>query len=100
MLNIQKKEFALFKSTTFPGTTGDIMVPLFENNKKIDKDYFLSFSPERIDPGNKIWNSDNTPIVVGGVTKTSGQIAESIIKSVIPKVHKVSSSKIAEMEKL
>ena len=91
----------ILKSTTFPGTTEDIMVPLFENNyKKIDKDYFLSFSPERIDPGNKIWNSDNTPIVVGGVTKTSGQIAESIIKSVIPKVHKVSSSKIAEMEKL
>ncbi len=99
--NAKKGACIILKSTTYPGTTDEIMMPIFNNNNKtIDKDYFLSFSPERIDPGNKIWNSDNTPIVVGGLTESSCNIAELVIKSVIHKVHKVSSSKIAEMEKL
>ena len=99
--NAKKGACIILKSTTYPGTTDEIMMPIFNNNNKtIDKDYFLSFSPERIDPGNKIWNSDNTPIVVGGLTESSGNIAELVIKSVIHKVHKVSSAKIAEMEKL
>ena len=91
----------ILKSTTYPGTTEDIIMGTLTNNGKIvDKDYFLAFSPERIDPGNKIWNSDNTPIVVGGVTKKSTQISEAILKSVIEQVHTVSNVKVAEMEKL
>ena len=91
----------ILKSTTYPGTTEEIIMDtLTRNGKEIDKDYFLAFSPERIDPGNKTWNSDNTPIVLGGVTKESTQISEIILKAVIAQVHTVSNVKVAEMEKL
>ena len=99
--NFKKGVVIILKSTTYPGTTEEIILSaLNEEGKKIDKDYYLAFSPERIDPGNKIWNSDNTPIVVGGVTTRSGEISELVIKAAIEKVHRVSNAKIAEMEKL
>ena len=101
MSNFKNGSMVILKSTTYPGTTEEIILSAFEkNNMIIDKDFYLAFSPERIDPGNEIWNSDNTPIVVGGVSKKSGDIAEIVIKSVISKVYKASSAKIAEMEKL
>ena len=92
--NFNKGVAIILKSTTYPGTTEEIIMNAFiDNNKIIDKDYFLAFSPERIDPGNKIWNSDNTPIVVGGVTTYSCHIAKLILESVINKVHTVSNAK-------
>ena len=91
----------ILKSTTYPGTTEEIIMDtLNKDGKELDKDYYLAFSPERIDPGNKIWNSDNTPIVVGGVTKKSTQISEIVLKAVISQIHTVSNVKVAEMEKL
>ena len=94
-------KIVILRSTSYPGTTEEII----ENTLKsagyvIDKDYYLAFSPERIDPGNTKWTSDNTPIVVGGVTETSGEMAEKCLQSVISNVFRASSAKVAEMEKL
>ncbi len=91
----------ILRSTSYPGTTEEIIQERLSNSGyEIDSDYYLAFSPERIDPGNTQWTSDNTPIVVGGVTEKSGNIAELILKSAIKKVFKVSTARVAEMEKL
>ena len=67
---------------------------------KAGKDYYLSFSPERVDPGNKVYNTGNTPIVVGGVSKKCAELSVLILQEVATKVHLVSSPRAAEMEKL
>lgn len=91
----------VLRSTTYPGTTEELVLPVLESTGyKLDKDFFLAFSPERIDPGNTTWTSDTTPIVVGGVSKKSGEMAEIVLKQALPNVYKVSNAKVAEMEKL
>lgn len=98
---MKKHSLVILKSTTFPGTTEDCVQPLFESKGwKAGKDYYLSFSPERVDPGNKIYNTGNTPIVVGGVTKKCSELSVLIMQEVATKVHMVSSPRVAEMEKL
>ena len=98
-LNTQK--LIILRSTSYPGTTENIVRRILDKSgRKIDKDYYLSFAPERIDPGNTKWTSDNTPIVVGGVTKKSGDLSKLILNAVIKDVYQVSNAKIAEMEKL
>lgn len=98
---MKKHSLVILKSTTFPGTTEDFVQPLFESKGwKAGKDYYLSFSPERVDPGNKIYNTGNTPIVVGGVTKKCSELSVLIMQEVATKVHMVSSPRVAEMEKL
>ena len=94
-------QLIILKSTTFPNTTEGVVMPILEaTGKKVGEDFFLAFSPERIDPGNQKFNTANTPIVVGGVTPACTRLAvlanEQIISLVIP----VSSPKVAEMEKL
>lgn len=99
--NMTKGKIIILRSTSYPGTTEEIIGEILNKaGYKIDSDYYLAFSPERIDPGNTKWTSDNTPIVLGGVTKKSGEIAELVLKSAIQNVHCVSSAKVAEMEKL
>jgi UDP-N-acetyl-D-glucosamine dehydrogenase len=94
-------KLVVLRSTTYPGTTEELTLPILESTGfKLDKDFYLAFSPERIDPGNTVWTSDNTPIVVGGVTEKSGDVAEMVLKTVMPKVFRVSNAKVAEMEKL
>jgi UDP-N-acetyl-D-glucosamine dehydrogenase len=91
----------ILKSTTFPNTTEGYVQPILERNgMKTGQDFHLAFSPERIDPGNKVWHTANTPIVVGGVTPECTQIAAAANKVIIEKVIEVSSPKVAEMEKL
>lgn len=98
---IKKHSLIVLKSTTFPGTTEDYVQPLFESKGwKAGKDYYLAFSPERVDPGNKVYNTGNTPIVVGGVTKKCTELSAMILQEVATKVHQVSSPRVAEMEKL
>jgi UDP-N-acetyl-D-glucosamine dehydrogenase len=98
---MKKHSLVILKSTTFPGTTEDFVQPLFESKGwKAGKDYYLSFSPERVDPGNKVYNTGNTPIVVGGVTKKCSELSVLIMQEVATKVHMVSSPRAAEMEKL
>ncbi len=98
---LRKDQIIILKSTTFPDTTEGVLQPILEANGMVaGKDYYLAFSPERIDPGNKKFTTANTPVVVGGVTKKCTELAclvnEQIINTVVP----VSSPKVAEMEKL
>jgi len=93
----------VLESTTYPGTTDEIVKPILEKNSglKCGQDFFLAFSPERIDPGNPWYKVRNTPKIVGGITQDCTEVAvylyEHILKS---KIYPVSSSKIAEMEKI
>jgi len=99
--NLRKGQIVILKSTTFPGTTEKHVLPILENSGlKAGVDFYLAFSPERIDPGNKVWNTRNTPIVVGGINEVSTKLAVEITKIAIEKVVPVSSPSIAEMEKL
>ena len=98
---LRKGQLVIIKSTTFPGTTDDYVRPILDATKlECGRDYFLAFSPERIDPGNKKWTTQNTPVVVGGVTSACTDLAIAINKRIIAEVVAVSSPKVAEMEKL
>jgi UDP-N-acetyl-D-glucosamine dehydrogenase len=98
---LRKGHLVILKSTTFPSTTERYVQPLLEeSNLKTGKDYFLAFSPERIDPGNKKWTTANTPVVVGGVTTECTRLACLVTAQITPKVVPVSSPKVAELEKL
>ncbi|MCS6989437.1 MAG: nucleotide sugar dehydrogenase [Chloroherpetonaceae bacterium] len=99
--HLRKEQLVILKSTTFPNTTEGYVLPILEKTGlKVGKDFYLAFSPERIDPGNPKWNTSNTPIVVGGVTPRCADLAALASEQVVAKVHKVSSPKVAEMEKL
>jgi UDP-N-acetyl-D-glucosamine dehydrogenase len=98
---LRKDQLIILKSTTFPNTTEGYVLPLLEKSGlKVGKDFYLAFSPERIDPGNKKWTTANTPIVVGGVTALCTKLACLASEQVVAKVFPVSSPKVAEMEKL
>ncbi len=98
---LKNEQIIILKSTTFPGTTEKYIQPILEKRGlKAGKDFYLAFSPERIDPGNKKWNTSNTPVVVGGVTKKCTELACAVTSLAINKVVPVSSPSIAEMEKL
>lgn len=98
-------QLIILKSTTYPDTTEGVVQPILEaeGEKKgllLGRDYFLAFSPERIDPGNVRFNTVNTPVVVGGVTEACTELACLAMQKVVKHVHPVSSPKVAEMEKL
>ena len=98
---LRKGQLVILKSTTFPSTTEEYVLPaLEESGLKAGKDFHLAFSPERIDPGNKKFTIHNTPIVVGGLTPECTSVAAAITRQVIGQVVPVSSPRIAEMEKL
>lgn len=92
----------VLESTTYPGTTEEIVKPILDETGLVcGVDYFLAFSPERVDPGNKKYKTKNTPKVVGGVTKECTKIAASLYRNVLEgEVFEVSSPKVAEMEKI
>lgn len=92
----------VLESTTYPGTTEEILLPLFEaTGLQCGRDYFLAFSPERVDPGNKFYKTKNTPKVVGGVTPACTTIAATLYRNVLEgDVFEASSPKVAEMEKI
>jgi len=93
----------VLESTTYPGTTEEIVKPILEKKSglKCGQDFFLTFSPERIDPGNAWYKVNNTPKVVGGVTPDCTEVASHLYRNIIQgKVHPVSSPKVAEMEKI
>ncbi|HDK36491.1 MAG TPA: nucleotide sugar dehydrogenase, partial [Bacteroidetes bacterium] len=91
----------VLKSTTFPETTEKVVQPLLEETGlKAGKDFYLAFSPERIDPGRRDFNTENTPIVLGGVTPQCTEMARAVIGQVTKNIHVVSSPKAAEMTKL
>jgi UDP-N-acetyl-D-glucosamine dehydrogenase len=91
----------ILESTTYPGTTDEIVAPALESTGlKVGTDIHLAFSPERIDPGNPVYNVKNTPKIVGGVTRTCTDIAQALYATVCDKVVAVSSPTAAEMVKL
>lgn len=98
---LHQGQLIILESTTFPGTTKDIVLPELEKrNLKVGKDFFLTFSPERVDPGNKKYTIKNTPKVVAGITSDCTEIAKIFYQQIIEKVVLVASTQEAEMVKL
>jgi UDP-N-acetyl-D-glucosamine dehydrogenase len=94
-------QLVTLESTTFPGTTEEVMLPLLQKSGlKIGEEFFLAFSPERVDPGNKRYTTKNTSKVVGGVTPTCLDVAKIFYDQTIINVVPVSSPSIAEMTKV
>jgi len=92
----------VLESTTYPGTTREILLPQLELTKELEagRDYFLAFSPERVDPGREDWTTLNTPKVVGGITPDCSEVATIWYAQALETVVTVSSSEVAEMAKL
>lgn len=100
-LHLHPGMLVCLESTTYPGTTIDLVRPLLdERGLELGVDYFLAFSPERIDPGRKDYGVKNTPKVVGGATPACLEVSESLYKTFIDEVVPVSSTEAAEMVKL
>jgi UDP-N-acetyl-D-glucosamine dehydrogenase len=98
---LRREQLVILKSTTFPNTTEGYVQPILERTGlRVGRDFYLAFSPERIDPGNKQFTTSNTPIVVGGVTKKCTELTQLVTEQIVEKVIPVSSPKVAEMEKL
>jgi UDP-N-acetyl-D-glucosamine dehydrogenase len=94
-------QLIVLESTTYPGTTDEVILPeLQHTGLHVGKDFFLAFSPERIDPGNTQFRTQNTPKIIGGVTPCCAQIAKSLYELAIEHVVPVSSARAAEMVKL
>ncbi|MEO7839143.1 MAG: nucleotide sugar dehydrogenase [Anaerolineales bacterium] len=92
----------VLQSTTYPGTTREVLLPKLgtEHDLKIGEDWFLAFSPERVDPGRADWTTINTPKVIGGITEACGEVATAWYEGAIKTVHRVKSAETAEMAKL
>jgi len=98
---LRRGQLILLESTTYPGTTEEIMRSRLEaGGLRAGRDFFLGFSPERVDPGNKFYQTHNTPKVVGGITKTCTAMAVHLYRQAIEHVHPVSCTQAAEMIKL
>lgn len=98
---LHKGMLIILESTTYPGTTEEVILPtLEEKGLTVGKDFFLAFSPERIDPGNVRYHTRNIPKVVGGVTPDCTKLAAAYYSVAIDEVHTVSSPRAAEMVKL
>jgi len=99
--NLKDGALIVLESTTYPGTTEDLILPLLsENKRKVGRDFFLAFSPERVDPGNPTYTTKNTPRVVGGTTPACCRVAKVFYEQTIPDIRTVSSTRAAEMVKL
>jgi UDP-N-acetyl-D-glucosamine dehydrogenase len=91
----------ILESTTYPGTTDELVLPMLEQGGlKAGRDFFLCFSPERVDPGNPKYNTSNIPKVVGGVTAACSEMGRLFYAQALQKVVAVSSTQVAEMVKL
>lgn len=99
---LHKGMLIVLESTTYPGTTEEVVKPILEESGlKCNVDFFLAFSPERVDPGNLIYKTKNTPKVVGGVGKDSTEVAATLYRNVLEgDVFEASSPAVAEMEKI
>ncbi len=98
---LQRRQLVILESTTYPGTTEEIVQPILEKSGlKAGVDFYLAFSPERIDPGNKQWSAYNTPKVVGGITPECTRLACDLLSQMGAPVHPVSSPRAAELTKL
>jgi UDP-N-acetyl-D-glucosamine dehydrogenase len=98
---LHSPQLIVLESTTYPGTTDEVLLPMLEETGlALDADFFLAFSPERVDPGNKQFQTHNIPKVVGGVSPLSTEVAAALYQTIVSEVHKVSSARVAETTKL
>ena len=94
-------QLIILESTTYPGTTDEVLLPMFQaTGLELDRDFLLAFSPERVDPGNPHFQTHNIPKVVGGVTDDSTDAAAHLYSQIVNHVHAVSSARVAETAKL
>ena len=101
--HLTKETIVVLESTTYPGTTEELVKPILEQGSglKCGEDFYLGFSPERVDPGNLIYKTKNTPKVVGGIGKDATEVIAAMYQAVLDgDVYQVSSPAIAEMEKI
>jgi UDP-N-acetyl-D-glucosamine dehydrogenase len=97
----RRGQLVILESTTYPGTTEEVVRPRLETRGlRVGRDLFLAFSPERVDPGNRVHTTRNTPKVVGGSTGACTEMAVLLYGQAIERVHPVSSTRVAEMIKL
>jgi UDP-N-acetyl-D-glucosamine dehydrogenase len=98
---LRRGQLIILESTTYPGTTDEVLLPKFEERGlKLDEDFLLAFSPERVDPGNPKFLTHNIPKVVGGVTPDSTAVAAHLYSQIVDDVYSVSSARVAEAAKL
>jgi len=98
---LQPGQLVILESTTYPGTTREVVLPILERSGlKAGQDFYLAYSPERIDPGNKKYSIRNTPKIVGGIDPLSTELAELLYRQVAEVVVPVSSPEVAEMTKV
>ncbi|HUW30211.1 MAG TPA: nucleotide sugar dehydrogenase [Planctomycetota bacterium] len=95
-------QLVVLRSTSYPGTTEEFLAAILscDGNRKVGSDYYLSFVPERLDPGSDKFNTKNTPVVVGGVTKACTDLSKAFYETFVDEVIPVSSPRVAEMSKL
>lgn len=109
---MRSDQLIVLESTTYPGTTRELLLPLLTNRSVagvdfgtekpmvVGSDFFLAFSPERVDPGNKSFNTKNTPKVIGGITKQCAEVAQALYAEAVNETVLVSSTDAAELTKL
>jgi UDP-N-acetyl-D-glucosamine dehydrogenase len=97
----RRGQLVILESTTYPGTTDEVLQPMIEEaGLKLDEDFLLAFSPERVDPGNPQYQTHNITKVVGGVGKDSTEVSTLLYSQIVDNVHPVSSARVAEAAKL
>jgi UDP-N-acetyl-D-glucosamine dehydrogenase len=98
---LRRGQAIILESTTYPGTTREILQPALESTGlTVGTDFFLAFSPERVDPGNAVWQTHNTPKVVGGITENCTRVACALYEPAIERLVPVSTTEAAELVKL
>ncbi len=98
---LRRGQLVILESTTYPGTTRELLLPaLLSTGLAVGEDFFLAFSPERVDPGNPTWGTRNTPKVVGGITPTCLRVAAALYAPAIETLVPVSSTEAAELVKI
>jgi UDP-N-acetyl-D-glucosamine dehydrogenase len=99
--HLRRGQLIVLESTTYPGTTDEVLQPRLESTGLVaGRDFFLAFSPERVDPGNPEWHTANIPKVVGGIDPVSTKLAAALYGQIVKRVVPVSSTRVAEMVKL
>jgi UDP-N-acetyl-D-glucosamine dehydrogenase len=100
-LRLRPGHLVVLESTTYPGTTREVILPALEaTGLKVGVDFHVAYSPERVDPGNRTWTTRNVPKVVGGITPACTEAAANLYASAVDEVHRVSSPEAAELTKL
>jgi len=98
---LHKGHMVVLESTTYPGTTEEVILPRLQSTGLVvGEEFYLAFSPERVDPGNPVYNTYNTPKIIGGVTKACTELTKLLYEQIIDVVHTTASPREAEMVKL